>query len=59
MSLPLNEFTPMFQRIREKNSYCNSYKDQDHEHGLNDGPRDYMILRPIPQKVYVFRFLYA
>ena len=29
------------------------------EHGLNDGPRDYMILRPIPQKVYVFRFLYA
>ena len=48
MSLPLNTFTPIFQRIRRKQGQK-----------LNSGQSFHFVTRREPQRVYVFRILYA
>ena len=54
----LNESSPNFQLIREIIGIERRARSR-REHRLNDGPRYYMIVRRKPQRVYVFRILYA
>ena len=58
MSLRLNESRPTFQTIREVPGVERRTRSR-RVHRLNDGPRYYMIVRRKPQRVYVFRILYA
>ena len=58
MSLRLNESTAIFQTIRGNPGIERRTRSQ-REHRLNDGPRYYLIIRRTPQKVNVFRILYA